>query len=175
MAERERKRTQRQKRKQRGAEAAARRERMAKRSEQRNREARERLEPLAEGERPGAATAGAIVSALIALVFWASTAIAVFGNVEVNGQEPSVVYLAGVALLMSAMAWGLWRTRYWAVLGLQAFLVLIMLSAALGLVQAGSVLQATGTTLILVGAGVLFYFMIKAMARIQMPERLPRK
>jgi threonine/homoserine/homoserine lactone efflux protein len=73
------------------------------------------------------------------------------------------------------MAYGMWRARYWAVLGFQALLALIMLSAALGLVRVTTVLQAVGTVLILAGAGALFYFMVKALARIQMPDRVPRK
>jgi hypothetical protein len=32
------------------------------------------------------------------------------------------------------------------------------------------VFQAVGTTLLLLGSGALFYFMIRAMARIQMPS-----
>jgi hypothetical protein len=175
VASRERKRTDRRKRKQRAgerrADIAERRARMAERSEQRNREARDRLEPLAEGERPGAVTVGAVAAGLVALAFWVSTALAIFTDLEVNGDKPSIVYLIAVGALMSAMSWGLWNARYWAVLGLQAFLVLIMISAALGLVQAATILQALGTTVILVLAGTLFYFMIKAMARIQMPER----
>ena len=31
--------------------------------------------------------------------------------------------------------------------------------------------QAIGTTALIAGAGAMFYFMIKAMARIQMPDR----
>ena len=31
--------------------------------------------------------------------------------------------------------------------------------------------EAVGTTALIAGAGALFYFMIKAMARIQMPQR----
>ncbi len=72
------------------------------------------------------------------------------------------------------MAWGMWRARYWAVLGFQAFLALTMLSATLGLIQVETILEAVGTVLVLAIAGTLFYFMIKAMARIQMPERTPR-
>jgi hypothetical protein len=44
-----------------------------------------------------------------------------------------------------------------------------MLASAFGLVVVTSVLQAVGTTLLLAGSGTLFYFMIRAMARIQMP------
>ena len=37
--------------------------------------------------------------------------------------------------------------------------------------QATEWTQALGTTALIVGAGAMFWFMIKAMARIQMPER----
>jgi glucose uptake protein GlcU len=74
-------------------------------------------------------------------------------------------------VLMGVMAWGMWKARYWAVLGFQALLVLVIVAASLGLVQATEWPQAVATTLLIVGAGTLFFFMIKAMARIQMPER----
>jgi hydrogenase-4 membrane subunit HyfE len=81
--------------------------------------------------------------------------------------------LAAVGL-MGTMAYGLWRARYWAVLGFQALLVIVLVAASLGLVQATEATQAIGTTALIVGAGAMFFFMIKAMARIQMPHRLPR-
>ena len=40
--------------------------------------------------------------------------------------------------------------------------------------SATSALQAIGTSLLIVVCGALFYFMVKAMARIQMPTRDPR-
>jgi hypothetical protein len=143
--------------------------------ELRDRAAREALEPLREGERPGAVTVGAAVSTLIALVFWVSAVVALVTDVEVSGSEPSAGPLILFAAVLTLMAYGMWRARYWAVLGFQALLVLIMLSAALGLVQVRTVLEAAGTTLLLAGAGTLFYFMVKALARIQMPQRLPRE
>jgi threonine/homoserine/homoserine lactone efflux protein len=75
---------------------------------------------------------------------------------------------------MAVMSYGMWRSRYWAVLGFQAILALLMVAAALGLVAAGGVLQVAANILLIAVAGTLFYFMIKAMARIQMPERAPR-
>jgi len=181
MASRERKRSERSKRKQRSAERSARqaerREAMAQRSEARNAAAREALEPLAPGQRPTVVTVGAVISALIA----ASTVIGYLAGVEVTrfgsdgieqgrGQAPLVSVLAIVAL-MGTMAWGMWRARYWAVLGFQALLVLVLVAASLGLVQATEWAQAVGTVLLIAGAGALFFFMIKAMARIQMPQR----
>ena len=72
---------------------------------------------------------------------------------------------------MSAMAWGMWKARYWAVLGFQMLLVLFLLAAVAGIVNATTWLQFAGTTLLIVVAGTLFFFMVKALARIQMPER----
>jgi hypothetical protein len=172
MARRERQRAQRQKRK---ARAVERREQMAARYEERNREAREKLEPLKEGERPGIVTIGAVLSAVIAVVFWVSTVLAATGHVTVRGAHPSPVAAGVIAALLTAMAWGMWRSRYWAVLGFQAFLALTLLSATLGLIQVESVPEAVATGLVIVIAGTLFYFMIRAMARIQMPERIRRE
>ncbi|MGH2987458.1 MAG: hypothetical protein ACRDLO_12330, partial [Solirubrobacterales bacterium] len=157
----------------------ARRGAMAARSDARNEAAREALEPLAPGERPTVVTVGAVISALIAV----STIVGYAAGVEVTkfgsdgieqgeGQAPVLSVIAVVAL-MGTMAWGMWKARYWAVLGFQALLVLVLIAASLGLVQATEWPQAVGTTALIAGAGALFYFMIKAMARIQMPQRRP--
>jgi hypothetical protein len=145
------------------------------RSEQKDREAREALEPLREGERPGAVTAGAIVSGVLALVIWVSAALAATTDIDVRGSDPQAVPLALFAAVLTLMAYGMWRARYWAVLGFQALLVLVMLSSALGLIQVTTVLEAIGTLVLLSGSGVLFYLMVKALARIQMPQRAPRE
>jgi steroid 5-alpha reductase family enzyme len=65
----------------------------------------------------------------------------------------------------------MWRVRYWAVLGFQAVLALLLLAASLGLLSAHGVGQVLGNLALIAVAGTLFYFMIKAMARIQMPTR----
>jgi hypothetical protein len=181
MADRERKRAARQKRKQRAterqAEQATRMDVMAARSEARNEAARAELEPLEEGERPLVVTIGAVVSALIAL----SSIVGYVAGVEVTkigsdgieqGEDTAPLFsVVAVVALMGTMAYGMWRSRYWAVLGFQALLVIVLVAASLGLVQATDWLQAVGTTALIVGAGAMFWFMIKAMARIQMPER----
>lgn len=167
MAERKRK-----KRSSNGAPDA--RERMRQgyaRAEEKNREVRESLEPLGEGERPRAVTVGAVISALIATVFWVSAAVAGFTDTEVDGSEPGVVPIAAFAALLTAMAWGMWKARYWAVLGFQVLLVLFLLAGVGGLISATTLAQALGTAVLLAGSGTLFFFMIKAMARVQMPNR----
>ncbi|MDX6662781.1 MAG: hypothetical protein QOG09_883 [Solirubrobacterales bacterium] len=140
------------------------------RSELKNEAAREALVPLAQGERPRVVTIGAVLSACIAVSVVGAYA---FG-LTVDGKHPPVVQILVPTLLMGMMAYGMWRARYWAVLGFQVLLVFLILSAALGLTRATSATQAAATGLLLLGAGALFYFMVRAMARIQMPERLPR-
>lgn len=161
----------RQKRKQRGTSARERMERGYARAEERNREAREALDPLAEGERPMVVTIGAIVAALIAI----SIAIGYLTGVKVEGEKPRLAQALAPALLMAIMSWGMWRARYWAVLGFQMLLVFLIFSAVFGLaVQAASVAAVAATLLLLAISGTFFYFMVKAMARIQMPNRAPR-
>lgn len=146
-------------------------ERMAKRSEARNAEVRASLEPLSEGERPGAVTVGAVVAAILSVVFTASAVIALVGGVEIDGSEPSPAPLIAIAAALWLMTYGLWKARYWAVLGLQMLLLLVIISSALGLVQVSTIPQVIASLTLLGGAGTLFYFTIRAMARIQMPDR----
>jgi hypothetical protein len=146
-------------------------ERMARRSEERNAEARAKLKPLAEGERPTAVTAGAVISAVLGIIFSVSAVVAVFSSAEIDGSEPSPLPLAVFAVPLWMMAWGMWKARYWAVLGFQMLLVLFMLASAVGLVGGTTVAQVAGALVLLVGSGVLFYYLIRSMARIQMPER----
>ena len=185
MASRERKRADRRKRKERSVERsqalAERREAISTRTEAKDAAAREALQALAEDERPTVVTIGAVISALIAL----STIIGYAAGVEVTkigsdgieqgeDQAPLASVIAAVAL-MGTMAYGMWRARYWAVLGFQALLVIVLVAASLGLVQATEWPQALGTVVLIAAAGAMFFFMIKAMARIQMPERAPRE
>jgi cation transport ATPase len=144
-------------------------ERMARRYEERNAEARAKLEPLEPGERPRAVTVGAAVAVLLALVFTVSAVLAIAG-VHAGGRDIKPAPIVLFAAVFWTMAVGMWRSRYWAVLGFQTILMLMMLASAVGLIAVSSVLQAVGTTLLLLGSGTLFYFMIRAMARIQMPS-----
>jgi len=158
------------KRKQRGASPTP-RERMERgyaRAEERNQEAREALEPLAEGERPLVVTIGAVISALIV----ASIVIGYLAGTEVNGEKPPFAQVLAPSLLLGLMAYGMWRARYWAVLGFQLILVFLIFSAVYGLaLQAATVGQVLATLALLAVTGTFFYFMVKAMARIQMPTR----
>ncbi len=167
MADRERKRAERRKRK---ARAGERRERIAAGYEERNRAAREKLEPLEPDDRPLVVTAGAIISGAVAI----SVVVAYALGAEVNGDRPHLVQVIVPAILMGVMSVGMWRVRYWAVLGFQAVLALLIIAAVLGAVSASTVGPILGNIALIAIAGTLFYFMIRALARIQMPERARR-
>lgn len=140
-------------------------------SELKNQRARAALEPLEEGERPRVVTVGALVSALIAVITVGAWAV----GAEVDGERPSVVQVFAPAILFGVMAAGMWRSRYWAVLGFQAVMAILMVGAFITLISATSLLGALTPILVLLVAGALFWFTVKALARIQMPDRhLPR-
>jgi hypothetical protein len=144
------------------------------RSRAKNEAARAALKPLAPGERPTAVTVGAIVAAALAL---ANLIAVVAGWDGAAGEDDRARALAGsilVAGLLFVVAWGMWRARYWAVLGMQTLLALTLIAASLGLVTASSAGGAVLLAVIVAAAGTLFWFMVKAMARIQMPERPTR-
>jgi hypothetical protein len=167
----------RRKRKQRGGAsdsgAAAPADRMKAgyaKAEERNQAAREALVPLAEGQRPLVVTIGAVLAGLLA----ASILAGYVAGVEVNGETPKLPQVLAPALIMGVMSWGMWKARYWAVLGFQLILVFLMFSAVYGLaLQATTLAQFAATLALLAVSGGFFFFMVKAMARIQMPQRLP--
>ncbi len=142
------------------------------RAEEKNQAAREALKPLAEGERPLVVSVGAVITGLVAL----SIVVGYATGVKVNGETPKLAQVLAPALIMGVMSWGMWKARYWAVLGFQLVLVFLIFSAVYGLaLQATTLAQFAGTTALLVASGLFFFFMVKAMARIQMPQRLPRE
>jgi hypothetical protein len=134
----------------------------------RDAEARARLEPLAPGERPRAVTIAAIVAAVSAI---ANLGLALAG-VEVRGSEPSLAGQAVMSSLLLAAAWGAWRARYWAVLGIQTMTALTILVVALFVMLRATLVEGLLlVAIVLAPLGALFWALVKAMARIQMPER----
>jgi hypothetical protein len=126
--------------------------------------ARERLVPLEPGERPLAVTVAALIAAVIAV---ANVIGALVGGSEAAGALP----FAG---LMTIAAVGMWRSRYWAVLGFQVILALTAVSSLLFLlVAAEHALDILVALVALAVSGTMFWFLVKALARIQMPDRRP--
>jgi hypothetical protein len=79
------------------------------------------------------------------------------------------------AALMAAAAIGMWQCRYWAVLGFEALLGVAIVFAALSLMVASNLVAVLLCLAIIAIASPLFWFLIRAMARIQLPARRPRE
>jgi len=131
--------------------------------------ARERLVPLGQGERPRVVTVAAVIATGMAV----STVVLFAAGVEVQGSEARAPGTAVYTALMGAMAAGLWLSRYWAVLGFQTLLAFGIVIWSLLLIQAESLLGVLLALGVIAAAGTMFWLLVKAMARIQMPERRP--
>jgi hypothetical protein len=131
--------------------------------------ARERLVPLETSERPIAVTIGAVIATGMGL----STVVLFALGVEVQGSQARSAGTLVYAALMLSMAAGMWLGRYWAVLGFQTLLAFGIVIWALLLTRAETVLGALLATGVIAAMGTMFWFLVKALARIQMPDRRP--
>ena len=129
--------------------------------------ARAALVPLAEGERPRAVT----IAAVVAFLLGAGNLISYLVGVEVQGDQPALMGIAVYSGLMFTVAYGCFRARYWGVLGMQAVLALALLIFGVLLTRAESIVALLIALVVIALAGTLFWKLVKAMARIQMPER----
>ncbi len=127
---------------------------------------RSTLTPLAPGERPWAVTAGALVAALLG----AANLIAYLAGLKIGGQRPAASPIIVFAALMFTGAVGMWRMWYGAVLGFMALLAIIIAVFTLLLIKASNLLGFLVPPLIIAGAGFLFWKLVRALSRIQMPN-----
>jgi cation transport ATPase len=141
------------------------------RSRAKDEAARAALEPLRRGERPAAVTAGAIVATLLAVANLVALAFGYNAGEDTLSPGSDVTGSILTTLVVGIVAYGMWRAKYWGVLGMQTLLALTLVISTLALLFANSLWAALLLVLILAGSGTLFWFLIKAMARIQMPER----
>ena len=137
------------------------------RSRARNDEARASLKPLAPGERPTAVT----IAAILALVIAITNLVLFYGGWEVQGQEPSTSGTWVFVVIMLAAAVGMWRGKYWAVLGFEMLLGIAIIGTAAALLRASNLAAVALCLGIFAVCGPLFWFLIRAMARLQMPTR----
>jgi hypothetical protein len=149
-----------------GSAPASNMERGYARSRQRADAVRASLDPLAPGERPTAVTVAAIVAALIGI---ANVILVAVGAGVVERQNVAGGLIFGAIMLVAAVF--MWRGKYWAVLGFQALLGLSIVTGSLSLLVASNVEAVVRSVVVIAAAGTLFWFLIRAMARLQMPER----
>jgi hypothetical protein len=138
------------------------------RAEERNAEVRAQLAPLQPGERPRALVAAAILAALLGT----ANLVALIAGVEVEGEQPSAAGVLVFCAVMYLAAGGLWTARYWAVMGFEVLLGLIVLVFSLFLLRASNVLAVVVCVPIIGIAGWLFWKLIRVMGRIQAPQRV---
>ncbi|MEI7890135.1 MAG: hypothetical protein WCI34_07475 [Actinomycetes bacterium] len=134
-----------------------------KSAEERNADLRATLEPLAPGERPGAVTVAAIVSTLLATTNLGL----MLANLNSSGGTARPATGIVFAVLLYAAAIGMWKGRYGAVLGFEAFLGITLVFSALSIIVASNLLGFLLPFVILTFGGTLFWKLIRAMGRIQ--------
>ncbi len=132
----------------------------------RDEEIRARLEPLEPGERPGAVTVAAAVAALLAV----ANVVAALAGADVGDQANATSFTVISTALLVMAAVGMWRARYWAVLGFEAILAFQILILAVALLRVEKWWVAAIVVGIIGLGGWLFWSLVRAMARIQMPE-----
>lgn len=125
------------------------------------------LRPLQERERPPALLVAVSVAALLAAAVLVS-AVTVHDLARHGGSLPGGLFLAAVLL---GLAQGMYRRRYWAVLGFEALLAFQILVTSLALVVAETLLAAGLCALSILLSGWLFWKLVRVMGRIQATER----
>ena len=133
------------------------------RGQLREQQARATLTPLGEHERPLALRLAIALALLLAIGVLAS-ATSIKDLSRHGGSVPGAIFLA---LVLGWLALGMYRGRYWAVLGFEALLAFQVLVTSLALVVASTV-QAAVLCLLSIGlGGWLFWKLVRVMGRIQ--------
>jgi hypothetical protein len=112
------------------------------------------------------------VAATVAVMIGAGDLVqlALGGSFDVGGTRSSSPGVAVFAVVMLVCAAGMWRLRYWAVLGFQAFLGVVILIFSLLLVKASNLLGLFVGVAVIGGGGFLFYKLVRVLSRMQMPR-----
>jgi hypothetical protein len=136
------------------------------RSQRRDAEARASLKPIPPGERPGAIVASTAISGLIGF----GQLIAFFAGLKIHGKTPAAGGTIAFCFLMIVCAAGMWRLWYGAVLGFMALLAIVATLFSLYLIEASNLLGLIVALAVIVGAGYLFFKLVRVLSRIQMPR-----
>ncbi|HEY4429383.1 MAG TPA: hypothetical protein VGN08_14370 [Solirubrobacteraceae bacterium] len=123
--------------------------------------------PLAAGERPVPLLLAVAVCVLLAggVIIGAVT---VHDLSRHGGSLPGAIFIAAT---FAGLALGMYRLRYWAVLGFEAVLAFQILVTSLALVVASTLLGAAICVLSVALSGWLFWKLVGVLGRIQASER----
>lgn len=121
------------------------------------------LTPLGEHERPVTLSVAVAVAALLAVGVLAG-ALTIHDLRSRGGSLPGGVF---IALVLAGLAVGMYRRRYWAVLGFEALLAFQITLSSLALVAATSLLTVAVCLLSIGLGGWLFWKLVRVMGRLQ--------
>lgn len=125
------------------------------------------LAPLRADERPAALLVAIAVCALLAVGVIVG-ALTVHDLSRHGGSVPGAVFLAAVLALLAV---GMYRRRYWAILGFEALLAFQLIVTSLALVVASTIVAAVLCAVGIALGGWLFWKLIRVMGRVQAGER----
>jgi hypothetical protein len=137
------------------------------RTEEQNAAARATLEPLAPGERPWplrAAVTVAVIAGVVNLCLLAAGA-----RVGGETQPAGPVVLFSAVMLVCGL--GMWRLWPHAVLAFMALLAIVIVLFSLFLVEASNLLGLLVPPIFIIGAGYLFWKLVRVLGRMQAPAR----
>jgi hypothetical protein len=132
------------------------------RSRERDAAIRAQLEPLAPGERPLGLKLAVGLAGVLAVAN-------VIGAAAGVGSESPALGVA-FALLLAALAYGMWQRRYLAVLAFEALLALTLIVSAISLLFARNATAAVISLVALAVCAPVFWLLIRVMARLQVPR-----
>ena len=137
----------------------------AAKTEAKNAAVREGLEPLGPGQRPQWVTYAAIFATVLGI----GNVVLYAAGVRVKDAGAGSAIVQGAILLICAG--GMWRAKYWAVMGFEVLMGVTTAFGALSLLVASSLKGALIAVGVVLVCGTFFWKLIRAMARIQMPQR----
>jgi hypothetical protein len=135
-------------------------------SSARDERARAALEPLGPTERPPALLIAVGLAGLLAVAVLVG-GLTIHDLSSRGGSLPGAILLSAI---LAALALGMYRRRYLAVLGFEALLALQIILTSLALIIAASLLAAGEYVIALGLGGWLFWKLVRVMGRIQASE-----
>jgi hypothetical protein len=139
----------------------------SRRGEQAELRMREGLRPLGERERPPVLLLAVVVAGVLAAAVIVGV-LTIHGLTRRGGSAPGGIFLAGV---LAALAIGMYRRRYWAVLSFEALLAFQILVTSLALVVVSGLQAAALCSASIVFGAWLFWKLVRVMGRIQAGAR----
>jgi len=137
------------------------------RSELKDEAIRAGLVPLAPDEHPLALRVAIGVALFIAL----SNVVLVVAGYELKEDGSGTAAGAYIfAAVMLAAAWGMFKHRYWAVLGFQTVLAITVIIAGLSLLVASNLAAVALCLGVLLLGGLLFWKLVRVLSRMKMPD-----